>query len=458
MTDYIKLLLLPELQLSSAAQFFLLRFVQQFGLGRAVTLGVKELAKALGMTDRVISLASKELAAGGYLNLRLLAGGKGRPSTEYECLDIPTAKRKRGTGVGARPVIHAQRIDKLLRASTDKSADGLSWSNRLLLAVLLVHADEFGVVRGLGLRDLSDLTGLRKDVLANRLQLLIDKCFIRARVPGATGSGLFRPMKSAYYLNLPLLSSPLAHADAVLIHCSWWKTYQNEMSEAERIFGFAAVLKEGLIPGDSYDLEQFPYLRHVEPLVGKLNDSRTSRFIPTLQSRLDDYAAILLSSHWSEIQGQAEKHDHGLFRRIYRECRVVRNLTDRAGKPLRKELLLLLMGAARHRAKSIQHDLIANFSELPLESLSYLVMPSSKQRLKEAGLKEGQIPIVTTLLVAARQPWAISGCHVAVRDQCGQPSVEHLGNESALSLDLSRRYGLQSLAGEALQAKDAGAA
>jgi hypothetical protein len=238
------------------------------------------------------------------------------------------------------------------------------------------------------------------------------------------------------------LSSPQIHAGAVLIHCSWRKTYQNEMSEAERIFGFAAVLKEGLIPGDSYDLEQFTYLRHVEPLIGKLNDLRTSRFILTLQSRLDDYAAILLSSRWREIQGQAEKHDHGLVRRIYRECRVVSNLTNRAGKPLRKTLLLLLMGAACHRAKSIHHDLIANFSELPLESLSYSVMPSSKQRLKVAGLREGQIPIVTALLVTARQPWAISGCHVAVIDRYGQSSIEQLGRESALSFDLIRQYGL----------------
>jgi len=404
-------------------------------------LNVRKIAKRIGVTPKVAGSAIEQLVSLGLLTKQSKLRQLGRPSSEYRCSTLAIEELLGSDKEGTE---HELRVASLLAEAKEQKGQRLMYANRLLLAVLVAHADEFGVVRELGWRDLSDLTGLRKDVLANRLQLLIDKCFIRACVPGATGSGLFRPMKSAYYLNLPLLSSPLAHADAVLIHCSWWKTYQNEMSEAERIFGFAAALKDGLIPGDSYDLEQFPYLRHVEPLIGRLKDLRTSRFILTLQSRLDDYAAILLSSRWSEIQDQVEKHDNGIFRRIYRECRVVRDLTDRAGKPLRKTLMLLLLEATHHRAKTIQQNLIEDLSGVPLERLTYSVMPSPKWRLKAAGLKEGQIPIVTALLVTVPQPWAIAGCRVVTRDQYKELAVEHLSSESVLPLGQRLLYGLLS--------------
>lgn len=454
----VRLLRHRSIGLSPEAKFFLLRFLQEEQkdqkqqVDTLATLNVRKIAKRIGVTPKVAGSAIEQLVSLGLLTKQSKLRQLGRPSNEHRC-SIEAVEKLLGStkdNPGQVP-----RVAELLSGAVRQDGQRLLYANRLLLSVLLAHADEFGVVRGLGSRDLSDLTSLGKDVLANRLQLLSDRCFIRAYVPGATGSGLFRQMKSTYYLNLPLLSPLQAHADAVLIHCSWCKTYLNEMSEAERIFGFAAVLKEGLVPGDSYDLEQFPYLRHVEPLIDKLNDSRASRFVLTLQSRLDDYASTLLSSGWNEIQNQTAKHGYGLFRRVYRECRVPRDLSGRADRPLRKALMLLLWGAAHHRAKTIQQDLIDDFSGVPLEWLTYSVMPSPKRRLKEAGLKEGQIPIVTTLLVTARQPRAVSGCHVATRDQYEQLSVEHLSRESVLPLAQSCLYGLLICSSKPDAGKDA---
>ena len=48
---------------SPEAKFVLVRFVQLYGLWESITIGVKELAKASGATDRVVSSALAELVA-----------------------------------------------------------------------------------------------------------------------------------------------------------------------------------------------------------------------------------------------------------------------------------------------------------------------------------------------------------------------------------------------------------
>ena len=91
--------------------------------------------------------------------------------------------------------------DKRVSPITPKGR--LSFLNRVLLGVLLAHADEFGYVSGLDSKDLQALTGFDANSLKHRIQRLVALGLIRCVLPGCSSS-IFQTSKrsSSYYLNL----------------------------------------------------------------------------------------------------------------------------------------------------------------------------------------------------------------------------------------------------------------
>ncbi|MDE3735945.1 hypothetical protein PSH28_05015 [Pseudomonas resinovorans] len=427
---------------SPGDKFVLIRFIQLHGVDKPVALSVQALAKDVGVTNRVASTAIQRLVAQGVLVRQTIGAQLGRPSSSYTCVSEVLAEYLESGREVTQESIHEQCIVRLLDGVLSRASDRLFYANRLLLAVLLAHADEFGVVGGLGLRDLSELTGLKKDVLKSRIQLLTEKGFIRVCVSGATASGLFRPMKSRYYLNLAHPFFARFHEGGVLVHATLVLTRQNEMSEVERVYAFASALKEGRGLDDSFDLVQFPYLQHAKRLVDWLSDPRARRFISTLQSKLDGCAAAMLSRRWSEIPDRVLIHDKGLIRRICREFRLRSGLTGLADRPKRRALIFLLLEAAHHRAMAIHSALVADFSGIPFNSLDFCILPNPKRNLMRVGFKPGQIPITVVLLAKSRRPSLFSGCHVATRDQRMGRAVECFENEAELPLKSRWLYGL----------------
>jgi hypothetical protein len=189
---------------------------------------VKMVAKRLCLTERLVRDASLELAAAGLLVVKKLTDKVGRPGQEYEAspyLRVLIAETKVASvahqelvvRLFIEPDIYAQ--GPLPKAATEKPAralvreDGLpaapgahgrlGSASRMILAALLVSADQCGFVSGLGESKLRAMTGLTAVAVRHQLKRLISLGFIRSHVPGVS-SAVFKGSRvsSAYYLNL----------------------------------------------------------------------------------------------------------------------------------------------------------------------------------------------------------------------------------------------------------------
>ncbi|MGC3519583.1 hypothetical protein ACPTJI_32985, partial [Pseudomonas aeruginosa] len=95
----------------------------------------------------------------------------------------------------------------------------LSLANRLLLMILVSHADPFGVVRGLSSRELCLMAGIDVDCLKQRLRRLTALGFIRRHIPGIASSVFAKKLTSIYLLNLNHLQlSPLCDVVSTAVH------------------------------------------------------------------------------------------------------------------------------------------------------------------------------------------------------------------------------------------------
>lgn len=198
----------------------------QRGAAGDSAVGVKTLAKELRLAEKLVRGAVAELEkAQMVVRQGRATKQRGRPAALYEV--APAVKRGAGKeelvyGVNASLIVGlfvgavtaavcepAEQVGKERtltkggRPAPPGAAGYLSARNRLLLATLLVHADQFGVVVGLSRKTLCQLTGLDALSLKHRLQRLIELKLILARVPGLSSS-IFPRVKvdSVYFLNV----------------------------------------------------------------------------------------------------------------------------------------------------------------------------------------------------------------------------------------------------------------
>ncbi|SUD31778.1 Uncharacterised protein [Pseudomonas fluorescens] len=315
-------------KISPEAKFFLVRFVQLYGLDKPVQLGVKELSKATGATDRVVSHSLDELVATELLNRReIVNGARGRNKREHQCTSqlIKLLEEKSNS----TPLAHEQRIDHVLQGASQQDGSELSINNRLLLSVLLGHADQFGVVRHLGISGLSKLTGLNHDRVKAQLHKFLDSGIFRSSVPGATNSNLFRPTKSVHFLNLhhALLSQdqPTMRLLVIVPEDSSRMTAAAWIVQAAQDYD-----KKGGFDLHKQTLEFLPSDLHYKGLAALFSSlTKTPRLISLLQTKLDGYASLLLSNNWEKIVRNEPFEDRPILERIEREFKLpVRSATN----------------------------------------------------------------------------------------------------------------------------------
>lgn len=208
-------------------KYTLLRLVQRTEAGLDIPGSARQLAKLFRLAEAKVRLALKELSVAGILvcPAQQKKCSPGRPVTTYELASEYISRlRRRANDQG----IHTAAIDLLLRGESDYSSivtksssqekcsedmpfeavracrqpDRLSIVNRLVLAVLLMRADRFGVVRDLGTAELSKLTGLNSERLKTRTITLLKACALLAVSPGTSGVSFFKKTKSVYFVNL----------------------------------------------------------------------------------------------------------------------------------------------------------------------------------------------------------------------------------------------------------------
>ncbi|MDV8133804.1 hypothetical protein R4K19_22610 [Pseudomonas aeruginosa] len=231
------MLLFDELEIGSEARFVLQALVLLEPAFKSRCFRAKAVAKELCLTERLVRKGMQELADNGWMLSRLRADKVGRPLQEY----APSESLiDRGAGAGASEIPHRDLIVRLFtepeiyafgpcvgctggsckgEEQEDKPArkrirkDGrpaapgakgrLAVPTRVLLAALLKHADQVGVVTGASEKQLRAMTGLDPLSLKHQVRRLVSLGFIRSYVPGVS-NGIFVKAKvpSIYYLNL----------------------------------------------------------------------------------------------------------------------------------------------------------------------------------------------------------------------------------------------------------------
>lgn len=328
-------------EISSEAKYALVCFWHQHGHGdgAAVRRTVKELAAEWGVSDRVVTKALRELGAANALVCTRVSEGRGRPSYSYRISSwyIDQLAQKAGDEKGEAP--HAEIIQAVLESSKmggisayrddpegsaspakarkrGRPGKGLDSVNRLVLMVLLAHADDSGVVRGMGPARLAELVGIKKDRFQRQVGKLRELGYIRAVIPGVSGQRLFGVVPGAYYLNLahPAYGDAAVGCVSVVFELQdlTWVPEGLRGSEADQLIQLAASDDEpddsdgsyGIgvrinprYPGNWVDLEN-----RIRELAEFLKPSLPPGFSEFLQMRIEDYAAHLLSEYWVDLQ------------------------------------------------------------------------------------------------------------------------------------------------------------
>lgn len=204
--------------LQPETKYFLVRFIQCFGVTDPVYLAVKDLAQQVGVTDRQVSAALDALVDAAILIRSSIPNERGRPVRSHKVATTFLEELKQlPVPLG---VMHEAVIERLMVYVGPVAVQGEEWGvslaqlrarkkpgslnrvNRLLMAVLLCGADRFGVVRNLGTVQICKATGLSKEKLRSRLKTLMAQELIRSYLPGLSSPVLSVKRKSVYYLNL----------------------------------------------------------------------------------------------------------------------------------------------------------------------------------------------------------------------------------------------------------------
>ncbi len=227
------------------AKFLLIAFWKHYGSVTPKPRSQKQLAEDLRLPVQAVSKAVAQLVDVGVLRVVTQPEGKGRPRCTYEMSKaIQSALRDVEERTLNHPglvkhVLGGERIRAIWSGWKDdaptakelntRSRDEkrvapvrqgkLSLANRLLLMILLSHADPFGVARGLSSKELCLLTGMDAASLKQRLRRLTELGFIRRHIPGIASPVFAEKLKSVYWLNLNHLQlSPADDVVSVLLH------------------------------------------------------------------------------------------------------------------------------------------------------------------------------------------------------------------------------------------------
>lgn len=368
--------------LSPAARYALARFVQLHG-GRGWTpLGVGDFAKAIGISDIQLGRGLNALVEGGVLWRRKIVEGPGRPPSEYclapdvvdqlERYEVGTPWEKcidhllRHENHAARPSVGQRKKRADVEVAVSPVPKRLSFVNRLLFAVLLCHADRFGIVQGTGRATLGQQTGLSKERLRDRTQSLLDEGALRAYTPGATGKHLFRRTASRYVLNLnhPDL---LAERTPLLLSFLYRQPFDGRISDMVDY-----ILKPTVDDRMQHDLGIRPFLRarHEQELAD------------SLRGKLDGYAEAFLSGYWGDMgSGRV-----ALQKTLQRELLMPSEALEREPIAVQETLAGYLIERSHSIAAGIKRNCQQALKNLDLKSMDIALLPERRAKYSGSNL------------------------------------------------------------------------
>lgn len=334
-----------HLDLSAEEKYLLMRAAHLFGF-ETVALPMPQLEVVIGMTDGVLKRARDSLVAKQLLvEVEGHSGGGGGVTTpgrqpksfrlSDRCPDI-----LRGVDGDQRRIERERRVLRL-KASTHLTniTSLVAWGaskghgkdllqaallrgasapkqvppryvTRVLLATLFGMADERGVVRGIGLGELSRLAGMERQSLEYQLSKLTEEGYLRSYVPGVTGTTLFGKSAGAIFLNLshPGLAAP--RNELLVCLQTAFLVEHDPLFVGHRIYQQAAIRRHRMSRQASG--EALPRLRTIAETVGATREWLTLQqglepvpcFIPENLNRpnglMGGRSVMVLESLWEE--------------------------------------------------------------------------------------------------------------------------------------------------------------
>ncbi|MNO71739.1 hypothetical protein D3C76_626620 [compost metagenome] len=419
------------------AKYFLVRFIQCFGVTDPVCLGVKDLAKLVGVTDRQVSAALDALVGAAILSRSSIPNERGRSARSYRVaktflMELDRVPVPLGVAheavigrllvhvgadeAGSRAVQYQEKAEPLAHLRARKKTGVLSRVNRLLFAVLLCGADRFGVVRNLGTVQICKATGLTKEMLRNRLKTLMDQALIRSYIPGLSSPVLSVKRKSVYYLNLN-------HAQLV------------ESGQATSILGVSGAGKDhrgldlllGIRSAVNRDKEE---CAEKAPIL-KVLAGQGGSFYRTFQALLEEYAVQLLSRHWLNLQDRID--DLHLRQQILKDFRLPSDLQgsdDIDVGDIRTRFNDKLFTLAYDMALWFK-SLLSSASDVPLSDLEFVILPQPA--------KSGHLCRAFLALPKADKCW--SG-YLMIDTSGANASILSFAGEQEIPLEELYTYGL----------------
>lgn len=419
------------------AKLFASAFLVRYGRSPVVRR-VKEMADELGVSDRLVTRACRELEQAGFLSRSPYGTPAHRPSFEYQLtavllgrirdegkrrtasshdliLKVVTSERRKGRKPGR--TVDSIPVAPEVHVSDGGETDALDVSERLLLMILLAHADVTGSVRGYGFRDLSRLTGMGKSRVQSSITRLRDKGLLRAFVPGASPGSIFHCAPGAYFLNLqhPVFggigrfshmlvydvrgeqrgegneaNAPLGKKDAITATAA-----NQELREAHQLLALFGSLRD-MEAGDisSYEValsrgQRLIYIRtgylwgqvnlslneELKELAPLFDGQKRPHLADYLQMKLEEYAADMLTHHWTSLKALTHSE---VKEKIWREA--FGGFPEEGKQELSKDESLqchaveLLFALARGMAESIQRVMMME-ANMPHGSMVHSLLP-----------------------------------------------------------------------------------
>lgn len=422
--------------ISPEAKFVLVRLVQLYGVGESITIGVKELAKVSGATDRVVSSALSELVAEDLLICTPIVIGRGRPKSEYRASS--KLARLLENWNETSNVINRSRIDHLLRAATEERKGSLSVCNRLLLSTLLLYADQFGIVREVGVSKLSKVTGLNRERIKAQVHKLIALRVMRGVIPGITLSVILGVSKSVYFINFNHDVFPGGSSGTIVLTAiSNASGGAGECNEVGALIESAKIGKWlrferykkffGMLP----DSDRFNALAKLFSSFAKNGEAPR-----VLQVRLEEYASMLLSKHWKAFEvGEFRSDDEMLMR-------IKKDFSKGLGRDLEIDGLLgelffeFIYEIVVLMARRVQ-GVILSAKGFPHEISGLQILPSF-----DLGGYFGLFSVGRSLLIIPHQEFRAGECYVMNSNIHGEPVCERFSDEVELSEEDRYRFGL----------------
>ena len=422
--------------ISPEAKFVLVRLVQLYGVGESITIGVKELAKVSGATDRVVSSALSELVAEDLLICTTIVIGRGRPKSEYRASS--KLARLLENWNETSNVINRSRIDHLLRAATEERKGSLSVCNRLLLSTLLLYADQFGIVREVGVSKLSKVTGLNRERIKAQVHKLIALRVMRGVIPGITMSVILGVSKSVYFINFNHDVFPGGSSGTIVLTAiSNASGGAGECNEVGALIESAKIGKWlrferykkffGMLP----DSDRFNALAKLFSSFAKNGEAPR-----VLQVRLEEYASMLLSKHWKAFEvGEFRSDDEMLMR-------IKKDFSKGLGRDLEIDGLLgelffeFIYEIVVLMARRVQ-GVILSAKGFPHEISGLQILPSF-----DLGGYFGLFSVGRSLLIIPHQEFRAGECYVMNSNIHGEPVCERFSDEVELSEEDRYRFGL----------------